>query len=266
MRLSIDHRTRYRFTEPQGRLVQLLRMTPPNTHDQTVAEWHIAIDCDARLTEHHDGFGNRTTMLYAEGPIDGIEINVTGEVVTSHSDGVLHGTFEPLPARLFLRDTLATRADDAIATFAREAAPDGPTIAGMHRLNDAVRARFTLDAGRPQAGLTAAAAFTRDSATARDLAQVFVAAARSLGAPARYVTGYCDLQDGNRPTAHGWADAWIDGLGWVGFDPTLGLCPEEHHVRVAMALDAAGSSPVAGSRLGEGNERLDVNVVVSSDA
>lgn len=103
MRLSIDHRTRYRFTEPQARLVQLLRMTPSNTHDQTVADWHIAVDCDARLTEHRDGFGNATAMLYAEGPIDEIEINVTGEVVTSHSDGVLHGTFEPLPPRLFLR-------------------------------------------------------------------------------------------------------------------------------------------------------------------
>ena len=81
MRLSIDHRTTYRFTKPQGRIVQLLRVTPGNTHDQTVAEWHISVDCDALLREHRDGFGNRTTMLYAEGPLERLEIAVTGEVV-----------------------------------------------------------------------------------------------------------------------------------------------------------------------------------------
>ena len=65
MRLSIDHRTTYRFTAPQGRVVQLLRVTPPDTHDQTVAEWHIAVDCDARVREHRDGFGNLCGRLTA---------------------------------------------------------------------------------------------------------------------------------------------------------------------------------------------------------
>jgi len=119
---------------------------------------------------------------------------------------------------------------------------------------------------RPEPGLTATAAFARDSGTARDLTQIFIAAARAAGFPARYVTGYCDVLPDGRPTPHGWADAWIDGLGWVGFDPTLGVSPEEHHVRIAVALDAAGCSPVAGSRLGEGNERLDVEVQVSAEA
>ena len=264
MRLSIDHRTTYRFTAPQGRVVQLLRVTPPNTHDQIVADWHIAVDCDARVREHRDGFGNRTTMLYAEGPLEKIEIDVTGEVVTSHSDGVLHGTFEPLPPRIFLRATQATTCDEAIAAFARDTFGEGPTLASLHRLNAAVRDRFRLSRARPEPGLAAAAAFARRDATARDLAQIFVTAARSAGVPARYVTGYCDLQDDHRPTPHGWAEAWVEGLGWVGFDPTLGLSPQEHHVRVAIALDAAGSSPVAGSRLGEGRECLHVDVTVSA--
>ena len=264
MRLSIDHRTRYRFTAPQGRIVQLLRMTPRNTHDQTVAEWNIAVDCDARLREHRDGFGNLTTMLYAEGPLDAIEITVSGEVVTSHSDGVLHGTFEPLSPALYLRTTPATQADAALADFARSATDGRTPIAALHALNAALHGRFALDGGRPEAGLGAAQAFARETVTPRDLAQMFIAAARSLGVPARYVTGYCDQQDGGRPTPHGWADAWVEGLGWIGFDPTLNLSPEEHHVRVAVALDAAGSSPVAGSRLGEGREHLDVEVQVSA--
>ena len=83
--------------------------------------------------------------------------------------------------------------------------------------------------------------------------------------PARYVSGYCDLAGDRRPTPHGWADAWVEGLGWVQFDPTLGLSPEEHHVRIAMAPDATGAAPVAGSRLGEGDEALDVEVTVHQE-
>ncbi len=267
MRLTIDHRTTYRFTAPQGRIVQLLRMTPRNTHDQTVAEWNIAVDCDARLREHRDGFGNLTTMLYAEGPLDDIEITVSGEVVTSASGGVLHGTFEPLAPALYLRSTPATQAEAALAAFAQEATGGQKSADALHALGNALRDRFAIVGGRPEPGLTATAAFARDTATARDMAQLFVAAARAAGVPARYVTGYCDvLQDGGHPTPHGWADGWIDGTGWVAFDPTLGITPEEHHVRVAVALDAAGCSPVAGSRLGEGRESLDVEVQVVGEA
>lgn len=266
MRLTIDHRTTYRFTAPQGRVVQLLRMTPRDTHDQTVAEWNIAVDCDARLRKHRDGFGNLTTMLYADGPLAGIEITVSGEVVTSSSSGVLHGTFEPLPAPVFLRSTPSTQAEAALSAFAQAAVGERTPIAALHALNAALHERFTISDGRPEPGLTATAAFARDTATARDMAQMFVAAARSVGFPARYVTGYCDALPTGRPTPHGWADAWVDGLGWIGFDPTLGLSPEEHHVRVAVALDAAGCSPVAGSRLGEGRECLDVEVQVSGQA
>ena len=263
MRLSIDHRTTYRFTLPQGRVVQLLRMTPADTHDQTVADWHIAVDCDASVRQHRDGFGNRTTMLNAEGPLDRIEIAVTGEVVTTHSSGVVRGAFEPLPPRVYLRTTPATEADAAIAGFARECWGEGG-LPALHRLNRAIRDRFAFSSERPVAGLSAAAAFAGETATARDLAQVFVAATRSMGVPARYVTGYCDLLDDHRPTPHGWVEAWVERIGWIGFDPTQGRSPEEHHVRVAVALDAAGSSPVAGSRLGEGRESLDVDVTVNA--
>lgn len=265
MRLAIEHRTSYRFTAPQGRVVQLLRMTPENTHDQTVAAWHITVDCDARMTQHRDGFGNATTMLYCEGPVDGIEVSVTGEVVTSSSVGVLHGTTETLPPHVFLRMTPATAADEAIAAFAQGSAK-GSDIAALHRLNRAVRATFGDDGGRPEAGLSAAEAFTRKTLTARDMAHVFIAAARAIQVPARYVTGYCDLTGDHRPTPHGWAEAWAEGLGWIGFDPWLGRSPEEHHVRVAVALDAAGAAPVAGSRLGEGVEQLVVDVTVQEQA
>ena len=54
----------------------------------------------------------------------------------------------------------------------------------------------------------------------------------------------------------------MDGLGWIGFDPGAGWCPEDEYVRVAVALDGAGAAPLAGSRQGEGAEELDVDVAV----
>lgn len=268
MRLSIEHHTTYRFTTPQARLVQLLRMTPLNSHDQTVANWRIAVDRDARIREGRDGFGNATTMLYVEGPVTTIEIAVEGEVLTTHSDGVLHGVREVLPPALFLRATTATLPDPTILAFTREVAGDSKPLTALHALNTALHDRFAMDRARPQADLTAAAAFTRRTATPRDLAQIFAVAARSLGVPARYVSGYsvADKLGHHRPTPHGWAEAHVEGIGWIGFDPCTGRCPEEDYVRIASALDAAGAAPVAGSRLGEGDEELDVDVQVVGGA
>lgn len=262
MRLSIDHRTSYRFSAPQARLVQLLRLTPQNTHDQTIAQWRIDVDRNAKLRTGRDGFGNCITMLYVEGPLDGIEIAVSGEVLTSHSDGVLHGASEPLPPALFLRSTEATPADPAIAGFAREVG-EGDPLDRLNCLNDAFHARFTFDRGRPRPGLDAAQAFARESATPRDMAQMFAVAARALGIPARYVSGYCrtDAED-HRPTSHAWVEAYVEHTGWIAFDPCIGWPPQDNYVRVATALDAAGAAPVAGSRLGEGAEKLDVDVSV----
>jgi transglutaminase-like putative cysteine protease len=263
MRLTIEHRTIYTFSTPQARLVQMLRLTPQNTHDQTVARWRIDVDRDARMRGGCDGWGNTVTMLYVDGPLDSIEIAVTGEVLTSHSDGVLHGTAEPLPPAVFLRDTPATPPDPVIGAWARELTDGTDHLAALKRINAALHDRFRLDRGRPEPGLSAADAWARDSATPRDVAQIFTVAARSIGAPARYVSGYSLLAGDHRPGPHGWAEAYVEGIGWVGFDPCTGTSPEEQHVRIATALDAAGCAAVAGSRLGEGRERLEVDVNVA---
>lgn len=267
MRLSVDHRTTYRFTAPQSRLVQLLRLTPGNSHDQTVASWHVHVDCDARMREGRDGFGNRVTTLYAEGPLTTVEIAVHGEVLTSHSAGVVLGVAEPLPPPVFLRATAATPADPAIAGWAREVAGAGSPVERLHRVNRALRDRFVVERGRGEPGLDAGAAWSRTSVTPRDLAHVFCVAARSLGMPARFVSGYhlWEIDGEHRPAPHGWGEAHVAGLGWIGFDPTTGRSPEEEYVRVAVALDAAGAAPVAGSRMGEGAEELDVDVSVTRE-
>ena len=264
MRLSIDHRTRYRFSEPQARLVQMLRMTPGDTLHQTIADWRIDVDCDARLKPARDGFGNRVTMLYVEGPIAEIELCVAGEVLTTPFSGVLEGVSERFPPALFLRTTPATTPDAAITAFAADAAAGAEPLDRLHRLNRVVHRSFAVVRRRWAPDHAAAITLADRSGSARDIAHLFIAAARSIGAPARYVSGYSLIaaNGATQPTPHGWAEAYIDGLGWVGFDPSMGLCAAEEYVRVAIGLDAAGAAAVAGSRLGDGDEELDVDIHV----
>ncbi|UZK67558.1 transglutaminase family protein [Sphingomonas sp. M1-B02] len=262
MRIAIDHRTLYRFSKPQARIIQLLRLTPCDTQDQTVVSWMVGVDCDARLRESHDGFGNKVTMLYADGPIESLEISVTGEVLTNRTSGVVHGSSEPLAPIVYLRPTPRTTAGDGLPDFATESISGArDPLDCMHRLNAALHKRFPCAPDAPDTGVTAAEAFMAGKATSRDVAQMFIAAARSLEVPARYVSGY-RIDDTTHIAPHAWAEACVEGLGWVGFDPVTGLSPDDSYVRVAVGLDAAGAASIAGTRIGHGKEELDVDLNV----
>lgn len=262
MRIAVEHLTQYRFSEPQSRLVQMLRLTPGDTVDQTVLSWRIDVDCDVRLRDTVDGFGNKVTMLYAEGPIEDIAIIVAGQVLTTESNGVVRGSHEPLPEGLFLRTTPRTASDDALTAFARDAFGIGAdTLDRLHRWNAALAKRFPGAPDAPDGGLSAAEAFASPKPSSRDLAHIYIAGARALDLPARYVSGYRQ-HDGGESAPHGWAEAWVDGLGWVGFDPSVGISPDESYVRVAIGLDAAGAATIAGSRLGQGREEMAVDLHV----
>lgn len=267
MRLIVDHRTAYRFSKPQARVIQLLRMTPTDHDAQTVVDWRIDMSCDARLKAGRDGFGNCMHMLYIDGPVEAVELSVHGEVLTDESGGIVAGASEPLPPPLFARTTALTSPGDRIPDFARDAAAgSGDPIERLHRLNRAIRDSFRRAEGRPDMARTAADTFELGEGVARDIVHLFVASARSLGAPARFVCGhYLDPANPSR-TAHSWAEAHVERLGWVGFDPAVGLSPDESYVRVSVGLDASDATPVSGARLGGGAEELDVDVRVDVGA
>jgi hypothetical protein len=228
MRITVDHRARYTFDAAQPRLVLMLRLNPQDGHDQTVCNWHVGVDCDARMRETRDGFGNRVTMLYAPGPIDAVEVHVTGEVLTADGNGIVGGAWEPLPPVLFQRASPLALAAPAILELAAGLA-EHDAIERLHLLNLGVRDR---------------AAETR---SAGDLAHDLIAAARSLGVPARYIAGFRAAEGRTQP--HAWAEAHVDGLGWIALDPSRGVCADDSYVRVAVGLDAATAAPIAGPRL-----------------
>jgi transglutaminase-like putative cysteine protease len=266
MRLRIEHRTHYAFSQPQRRLVQLLRVTPPSFDGQAVVDWHVEVDCDARLKRSRDGYGNEVTMLYVDGPVDRIALTVGGEVLTENRAGMVHGAPEPLPVELFLRPTPQTMADEAITAFAHDIAESAADpLSRLHGLCGALYRRIAFDTGDGNPHRDAASTFADGHGVCQDHAHVFAAAARVLGHPARYVSGHLWRSDGQhvQPAAHAWAEAWVEGYGWIGFDPANGVSPTDAYVRVAVGLDYRDAAPVAGARMGGGTEELHVEVAVA---
>ena len=259
MRIRIDHSTRYAYARPARFIVQMLRLTPKSCESQQVRDWRIETDVDARLRRGEDAFGNVVHSLYTERPTDALTIRVTGEVATVDTGGVIRGQNERLPPTVYLRDTPLTHADGGIVDFAR-AIPEGETLDRMHRLMGAIHRDVAFEVGSTSATHTAAEAFAQKRGVCQDHAQIFIACARKLGVPARYVSGHLNRLDGqhDQDAAHAWAEAWVDGLGWVGFDPANGICPTDQYVRVAVGLDALGATPIRGTSYGGGVESLTV--------
>ena len=269
MRLRILHQTRYTYSEPARGVLQLLRLTPRDHDGQHVVRWRIEPSEAVRLTAGTDHFGNAVHTLAADEPLDELTLRVEGEAVTTDTAGVVRGAVERVPEASFLRETDLTTADDAIRGFAdglRSEPEDA--LATLHRLLLAVGETMRFDTAPTTSVTRASEAFALRRGVCQDLTHIFLAAARHMGIPARYVSGYFHRADGvvEQEAGHAWAEAVVPGLGWVGFDPTNGICATDAHLRVAVGLDYLGAAPVRGSRRGGGQETLTVRIRVERPA
>lgn len=266
MRIVISHDTIYRYQSPPTGVIQTLRLSPRNHDGQYVVAWRLHISVDCPLIAQEDAFGNLTHTFSADGPIDELVVHVEGEVETEDTQGVIRGAVERFPPSLFLRETPLTQTDDAIAQFALQAtrAADASALPRMHALLSALNAEIVFDTAPTQSTTTASEAFALKRGVCQDLTHVFIAAARSLGIPARYVSGYFHRIDGvvEQDAGHAWAEAYIPDLGWVGFDATNGISATDAHLRVAVGLDYLSAAPVRGTRFGGGAEDLSIRVRV----
>ncbi len=197
-----------------------------------------------------------------------VRVVAEGEVETSDTQGVLRDTRETLPAGAYLRTTDRTMPDDAIRALADEVARVSNTeLDRMHGLMQLVRDKVDWVAGATESTTTAAEALAHGRGVCQDHAQLVCTAARLLGIPARYVSGYFwPGEDGrDEPASHAWAEAFVASLGWVGFDAANRQCPTERYVRVAIGLDSFGAAPVHGIRHGVGSDSLAVTVRVDAE-
>ncbi len=303
MRLAIRHISRYQFDDHVTHVLQRLRLRPQSGPGQTVRAWQVTIDGIEPTLSYADGLGNRIDLVRHERAVKPeIVIVAAGVVETQDRAGIVGTTDGYAPPWIFERETPLTQAGDAIRALADALPVEQRGLDALHWLMTEVHGRIAYAPNGADAPLDAETALQNGEGTSRDHAHAFIAAARVLRIPARYVSGYL-LADGamqrmaeamqhaggaeeaeaalqagggmrqalgaargvpgmpqpslgaqqqalaltQPPAGHAWAEAHVDGLGWVGFDPFMNRCPDERYVRIAAGLDYRDTQPVTGS-------------------
>ncbi|EXF47404.1 transglutaminase domain-containing protein [Pseudomonas sp. BAY1663] len=256
MKLSISHDTSYRYQDQVRASIQYLRLTPQQSQRQRVFSWELALPRPARA--QRDPYGNVLHVLTLDEPHDEIVIRARGQVEIDETCECEAEDGSPLP---FLRASPLTQADDALAEFARRQCGSRRERDGLAELMHALADHMLYTPGATQVESTAAQAFAGGAGVCQDHSHAFIACARSLGIPARYVSGYLLTDDSDHLASHAWAEAWIDGQ-WYSFDVSNRLLRPDRHLKLAVGLDYLDACPVRGMRRGGGGESMHARVQV----
>lgn len=262
MRLKISHTTEYRYDDPVQYSLQRLRLTPKSQPGQIVREWKTTVDgahVEAGYTDH---FGNHVDLVSTNAEQVMIRIVAEGEVETEDRAGVFgpHQGFVPL--WLYLRETPLTRPGKLIRDMARASSGENE-LARMHDLMAMLHEAVAYRPGETAPDTAAEQALEKKQGVCQDHAHIFLSAARHLGLPARYVSGYLLMDEPDQTASHAWAEVHLPGLGWVGFDAANKVCPDARYVRLSTGLDYKDAAPVSGMVLGKAAETMDVSITVA---
>lgn len=259
---KITHRTAYRFDDPVYYGLQKLRVVPQSGPLQTVTDWKVEIEGGVIEASYCDHYGNHTDLLRTEDGAQSLTIVAGGTVETHDLSGVLGMVYGRAPLWHFVSQTRLTKPDAAIQALTEQTRPqDG--LGALHALSAAILEAVEYTPGSTDTATTAAQALELGTGVCQDHTHIFLAAARAAGVPARYVSGYLHMPDTEEQEAsHAWAEAHVDGLGWVGFDVANGISPDGQYVRLATGRDAQDATPLYGMRRGSGDASLIVSLQV----
>ncbi|WP_368073612.1 transglutaminase family protein [Tateyamaria omphalii] len=168
-----------------------------------------------------------------------------------------------MPLWLFRRSTSLTKVGARVRTLIDAAPREGAAVDRLHALSSLVLEAVPYSTDQAASDLSAEDVMEAGHGVCQDHAHIFVTAARALGFPARYVSGYLMMNDRvDQDASHAWAEAHIDNLGWVGFDISNGISPDARYVRVATGLDYRDAAPISGLRYGNAAEDMSVSLKV----
>ena len=265
MRLIIQHDTHYHYGDAPKHLIQLLRLTPREEAHQRVLDWRITTP--GKQTAFKDAFGNPSHSHVLGTPEQDVHLRVRGTVEIAALDhGVLpsDGFDQGIPPIAYLLPTPLTASFAAIEQLARQTLPSGlKTGDDALTMASAICQAVRYISGYTNVTSTAEQAFKMALGVCQDHAHVMMAACRSLGVGARYVSGYVDPGNSRAAASHAWVDIWLQDQ-WVSIDVTNGIYASDSHCRLAIGRDYLDACPVRGMREGGQTEELDVSVTVQS--
>jgi transglutaminase-like putative cysteine protease len=264
MQLHIRHETSYRYERPVKYSVQSLHMTPRRDPSQRALSW--TIHAPGRRLEQIDAYGNISHLLTIEEPHREIRIVVQGVVETSDAEG--RQDDGPLSPLAYLAPTALTAPNEDLRAFAQEAVQElREPRARAQALADAVCGAVRYKSGTSEVQDSAAVAFKSGEGVCQDHAHVYLASARAVGMPARYVSGYLYTGDANDIASHAWVDVWLGAeIGWQSMDVTHQRPAVRTYCRLAVGRDYLDAAPVRGVRQGGGGEKMEARVLVADSA
>ena len=264
MRLRVDHETRYTYDAPVSYGLQQVRMRPKDGRGQKVLDWTITVEGGATALCYDDHNGNRVDLIGIEPGRTETSIRCVGLVENTEGDGVLGKHQGFLPLWHFKRSSPLTRAGEGVRKLVAGLGDcDIAQVSTGHALSAAILDTVGYEGGNTHSGTTAEEAITGGTGVCQDHAHIFCSAARLMGLPARYVSGYLMMNDRvEQDASHAWAEAFFEGLGWVGFDISNGYSPDERYIRVATGIDFREAAPINGMRMGGSDEGVLVTLKV----
>ncbi len=272
MRLSIRHTTRYSFTDPVVHALQRLRLTPKETQGQKILDWQMEYENAHSELEYDDQHFNTVTLIALEPGAQEVSVTCRGVVETEDNAGVIGRHSGHLPLWSFMGQTKLTKPGPKLRALVREVDTgegDGQSdkLNFLHALSAVIRDQVAYRTGSTGVSTTSEEAIDAGEGVCQDHTHIFLAAARMADIPARYVSGYLMMNDRiDQEASHAWAEAHIDGLGWVGFDISNGISPDPRYVRVATGRDYRDAAPVTGISFGSAQQSLKVEVAVEQQS
>ena len=266
MLIEVLHETHYHFDRPVSYALQRLRLRPKNGQGQTVREWDMEVVNGLLQVEFEDHHTNTCDLVTVNRGAEELIVRCRGIIETSgeyHGVNGRHRGF--IPMWKFAQPTAITKnaaGVNALAKQARDLNADNP-IALLHGLSNLIREEVEYALGVTDVTTTAEQSLTLGKGVCQDHAHIFISAARVLGYPARYVSGYLHMSDRTEQQAgHAWAEAWVEGVGWIGFDISNGISPDEHYVRVATGFDYSDAAPITSLSFGATDSNMDVRLKI----
>lgn len=285
-RYHVRHRTVYRYSGRIDLYHGLVHLRPREDEGQETLAHRIEITPEPRVrVDRADAFGNATSYFSVEQSHDLLEVIATTTVLRSEAESVLPDSgvawdelrVDPVAldnsgVRLgqYLLPTAAFPSLAPVADFLQPSlVPGKEAMALVNEVSSRIFSEFKYAPGATDTGTPLETVVAQRKGVCQDFAHVMIAALRSVGIPARYVSGYLEtLPPPGKPklqgadASHAWVEAWTPATGWVGFDPTNDLLPASRHVKVAHGRDYFDIQPVKGIFLGTGTQALRVEVDV----
>ncbi len=284
---QVRHKTTYDYEDTVSVSHHILRLTPHNSKVQTCERSEIFIIPRPPARNHHnDYFGNRTTSFTLLEPHERLIVDAVSELEVvaqplpdfansppweSVRDSLARDyTDDGLNAFQFVFDSNRIQARPELADYARDSfPPHRPILEGAFDLTHRIYQDFRFDTKATEVSTPVETFFEKRRGVCQDFAHLQIACMRSLGLPARYVSGYLrTLPPPGKPrlvgadASHAWCASWSPGIGWVDFDPTNNCIPSDGHITVAWGRDYSDVSPVHGVLLGGARHKLDTGVDV----